>query len=140
MSTRIRPETSKKNPYYISKHRQYELKHFVMQYPEWEEKLRELRGIVRTPPTDSDKVNNGFVSDITGDTAVLRELYSRNIDMVVKAAEETHPMYGLIIAKNVICEQTYRDWSEGQMLSRDEYYRLYRKFFYILDKLRDSQI
>lgn len=139
MSTRIRPETSKKNPYYISKHRLYELKHFVMQYPEWEEKLRELRGIVRTPPTDSDKVNNGSVSDITGDTAVLRELYSRCIDMVIKAAEETHPMYGLIIAKNVICEQTYRDWSEGQVLSRDEYYRLYRKFFYILDKLRDSQ-
>lgn len=140
MSTRVRPETSKKNPYYISKHRQYELKHFVMQYPEWEEKLRELRGIVRTPPTDSDKVNNGSVSDITGDTAVLRELYSRNVNMVVKAAEQTHPMYGLIIVKNIICEQTYRDWSEGQMLSRDEYYRLYRKFFYILDKLRDSQI
>ena len=139
MSTRIRPETSKKNPYYISKHRQYELKHFVMQYPEWEEKLKELHWIVRTPPTDSDKVTNGSVSDITGDTAVLRELYSRNIDMVVKAAEETHPMYGLIIAKNIICEQTYRDWSEGQMLSRDEYYRLYRKFFYILDRLRDAR-
>ena len=140
MSTRIRPETSKKNPYYISKHRQYELKHFVMQYPEWEEKLKELDGLVKVPRTNADKVNLGSVSDKTGDTAVLRELYSRSIDMVVKAAEETHPMYGLIIAKNVICDQTYRDWSEGHMLSRDEYYRLYRKFFYILDKLRDSQI
>ena len=140
MSTRIRPETSKKNPYYISKHRQYELKHFVMQYPEWEGKLKELSGLVKVPCTDDDKIIPGSVSDKTGDTAVLRELYSRNIDMVIKAAEETHPRYGLIIAKNVICEQTYRDWSEGQMLSRDEYYRLYRKFFYILDKLRDSHI
>lgn len=140
MSTRIRPETSKKNPYYISKHRQYELQHFVMQYPEWEERIKELDGLVKVPRTDVDKVNLGSISDKTGDIAVLRELYSRNMDIVIKAADETDPMYGLIIAKNVICEQTYRDWSEGQMISRDEYYRLYRKFFYILDKLRDSQI
>lgn len=140
MPTRIRPEVSKRSEYYISKHRQYELKHFVMQYPEWEEKLKELDGLVKVPCTDADKIIKGSISDITGDTAVLRELYSRNIDMVIKAAEETHPMYGLIIAKNIICEQTYRDWSEGQMLSRDEYYRLYRKFFYILDKLRDAQV
>ena len=139
MSTRIRPETSKKNEYYISKHRQYELKHFVMQYPEWEERIKELDGLVKVPRTDVDKVDLGSISDKTGDTAVLRELYSRNIDMILKAAEETHPMYGLIIAKNVICERTYRDWSEGQMISRDEYYRLYRKFFYILDRLRDSR-
>ena len=35
MSTQIRPETSQKNPYWIPKHRYYELKHFVMQYPAW---------------------------------------------------------------------------------------------------------
>lgn len=30
-------ELSERNPYYISKHRYYELKHFCLQYPEWEE-------------------------------------------------------------------------------------------------------
>ena len=35
MSTQIRPEISQKNPYWIPKHRYYELKHFVMQYPAW---------------------------------------------------------------------------------------------------------
>ena len=139
MSTRIRPETSKKNPYYISKHRQYELKHFVMQYPEWEEKLKELDGLVKVPCTDADKINLGSVSDKTGDTAVLMELYSKNIDVVVKAAEETHPMFGILIVKNIICGVSYRDWSDGKYMSRDEYYKLYRKFYYILDKLRDSQ-
>lgn len=140
MSTRIRPETSKKNPYYISKHRQYELQHFVMQYPEWEEKLREISGLVKVPCTDADKVNPGSTSDITGDTAVLRQLYSRNIDIVVAAAEQTHPIFGIQIVKNIICGVSYCDWSDGKYMSRDEYYKLYRKFYYILDKLRDSQI
>lgn len=33
MSTLIRATISKSNPYYLNKHRYYELKHFVMQYP-----------------------------------------------------------------------------------------------------------
>ena len=139
MPTRIRPEVSKKSEYYISKHRQYELQHFIMQYPEWEEKLHEISGLVKVPCTDADKVNPGSISDITGDTAVLRQLYSRNIDIVVAAAEQTHPIFGVQIVKNIICGVSYCDWSDGKYMSRDEYYKLYRKFYYILDKLRDSQ-
>ena len=33
---------SKKNKYYISKHRYYELKHFCLQYNEWIEELKKL--------------------------------------------------------------------------------------------------
>ena len=39
MPTEIRPELSKKNKYWIPKHRYYELKHFVMQYPQWVEAI-----------------------------------------------------------------------------------------------------
>jgi hypothetical protein len=35
MGTTIRPELSEKNPYWIEKHRYYELKHFCLQYPIW---------------------------------------------------------------------------------------------------------
>ena len=35
MATEIRPELSEKNPYWIGKHRYYELKHFCLQYPIW---------------------------------------------------------------------------------------------------------
>lgn len=34
MGTVIRPETSKKNKYWIPRHRYHELKHFCLQYPE----------------------------------------------------------------------------------------------------------
>ena len=37
-------ELSERNPYYISKHRYYELKHFCLQYPEWEEAMALLNG------------------------------------------------------------------------------------------------
>ena len=40
MSTVIRPEISKKNLYWIPKHRYYELKHFCLQYPEWKKNYR----------------------------------------------------------------------------------------------------
>ena len=35
MGTTIRPELSEKNPYWIERHRYYELKHFCLQYPIW---------------------------------------------------------------------------------------------------------
>ena len=39
-----RAELSKKNPYYISKHRYYELKHFCRQYDEWKRALVRIDG------------------------------------------------------------------------------------------------
>ena len=36
-----RPELSKKSPYWIDKHRYYELKHFCLQYPLWKKELAE---------------------------------------------------------------------------------------------------
>lgn len=33
MRNDMRPELSQKNPYWIGKHRYYELKHFCLQYP-----------------------------------------------------------------------------------------------------------
>ena len=35
MGTTLRAELSEKNPYWIEKHRYYELKHFCLQYPIW---------------------------------------------------------------------------------------------------------
>ena len=42
MSTVIRNEISKKNRYYISKHRMLELKHFCLQYEEWRQEYVRL--------------------------------------------------------------------------------------------------
>ena len=49
MGTTIRPELSEKNPYWIEKHRYYELKHFCLQYPIWKKAYLALNGLAKRP-------------------------------------------------------------------------------------------
>ena len=52
MGTKIRPELSKKNKYWIPRHRYYELKHFCLQYPEWKEQYTNLSSVTTPKLTD----------------------------------------------------------------------------------------
>ncbi len=45
MATKIRSEISKKKMYWLPKHRQLELVHFCLQYPDWKMRLAILDGI-----------------------------------------------------------------------------------------------
>lgn len=47
MTTTIRPEISYSSKYHISKHRYYELKHFCLQYHEWQGDTKGYRRLVR---------------------------------------------------------------------------------------------
>lgn len=49
MGTVIRSEISKKNPYYINKHRYYELKHYCLQYYIWKEAADSLLELKEKP-------------------------------------------------------------------------------------------
>lgn len=134
--SKTRPEVSDKNKYYISKHRYYELKHFVQQYPEWVEKRKEISSLVKVAPTDADKIIPGEVSDPTGDAAEIELLYSLNMQIVDQAAKETDPVIGKIIMLNVMAGDSYDSGVANVPCCRETYYELYRKFFYILDKKR----
>lgn len=83
MSTAIRPEISQKNPYWIPKHRYYELKHFVMQYPAWVAARKGL-DFLHTP-TYCVRVKKD-AADPTMTGAELRAYYSDRIDMVDRAS------------------------------------------------------
>ena len=75
MSTTIRPELSEKNPYWIEKHRYYELKHFCLQYPIWK-KARAALSSLSQRPIDAVKLT-GSVGDPTAKCVEAREFYSR---------------------------------------------------------------
>lgn len=49
MGTTIRPELSEKNPYWIERHRYYELKHFCLQYPIWKKTYEAMNGLLGRP-------------------------------------------------------------------------------------------
>ena len=136
MGTNIRPEVSKKKEYWIPKHRYYELKHFVMQYPEWEEYLSDTNWFGQIPPTDVDKVQLGAVSDPTWQIVKRQMLYSNHLKLVETAADSTDGEYGKFILNRIISGDAYNEATDGVIISRSKYYELYRKFFYILDCLR----
>lgn len=136
MSTTIRANTSNKNPYHISKHRYYELKHFCLQYHEWESKLTELY----LQPKSVSIVEEKFDENIGHPTEILaieRVKLEKNLKEVEQAAIEADPdLYRYIfiaVTEGVSYEFLYT--KEDIPCSRETYYNRYRKFFYILDKV-----
>lgn len=135
MSTDIRAEISKENPYWISKHRYYELKHFCMQYPEWTRSLLAISeyrsGLMG--------VKGNQQADPTAAIASRRMALSRKIDILEEAAYQTDPVIGRYILKGVISGHSY-DVMKARIeipCCKDVYYHLYRRFFWLLDRARD---
>lgn len=137
MSTTIRPEISTKNPYWIHKHRYYELKHFCRQYPEWK-KLYANVDIYSRRKFDP-YVASSNISDPTAFAAMAKRYFSERIKMVEEAAKETDPIIGMYILKAVTEGYSYDTLRARYDIpcGKDAYYELYRKFFWILSASRN---
>ena len=133
-------ELSKKNPYWIERHRYLELKNFCLQYPDWCDKIRYL-----------DSLSNPYIDPIvfcrpTGNRSSVercseaREFYKSKIDMIQEAAEIAADDLSIYILSGVTTGDSYETVNARMDVPccREVYYDCYRKFFYILDKLRDN--
>lgn len=71
--------------------------------------------------------------------AETRAFYSERIEMVNKAAKEASSSSWIYILREVAKGHSYDIMSVKEILpcSKDEYYKCYRKFFYILSKYRN---
>ena len=132
MGTKIRAEISAKSPYWLPKHRYYELKHFCMQYPEWKRFYISADGW-------ADNVQHAF--DPTGETAVCRAYYGERLTMVEETVQEaTQDICGLdrALLKAVTEGLSYETLRVrgGVPCCRDTWYILYRRFFWLLDRAR----
>ena len=136
MSTTIRPEVSRKNPYWIEKHRYYELKHFCLQYPIWKKAKAALSGLSQRP---LDMVTSkGNFGNPTAKCAEAREFYSKRMELIEKAATETDAELGGYILKAVTEGISYEHLKARLEIPccKDVYYELYRRFFWILSRER----
>lgn len=124
MGTKVRAEISQKNKYWIDKHRHYELKHFCLQYPDWKKAYSDLHSAV-TPLSITKRVE-------------ARATYSKNIEMIEKAAREADPYLYDYIIKGVTegKSYTYMKTVLGIPCGKDMYYDRYRKFFWLLSESR----
>ena len=139
MATKIRPEISVKNKYWLDKHRHYELKHFCLQYKMWKKIYAELCDPNISISTIDRMPTDNSVSDPTAKRAMLKTYYSDRIELIERAAKAADPYLYEYILKAVteglsyICLKTTYDIPFG----KDLYYDRYRRFFWLLNKSRE---
>lgn len=139
MGTVIRSELSRKNPYWIEKHRYYELKHFCLQYPIWKQSYNSLGGLSSNPDALDMCRNKYHMSNPTERIAMIRSNYSNKMQMVERSAEEADKDIARYILLGVTTGLSYTTLRTKHNIPccKDVYYGLYRKFFWILSKKRN---
>lgn len=138
MATRIRPELSENNKYWISKHRYYELKHFCLQYPIWKSAYAAFNDH-SIPLSMIEKIpTSNMPGDPTGKRAIMRAYYKEKIDLIERIALETDRYLYEYILKAVTEELSY-NYLKARLdipCGRDMYYDRYRRFFWLLNEAR----
>ena len=139
MTTYIRPEISSKKKHWIPRHRQYELKHFCLQYPTWKELYLEFSD----PSIPLSMIERAPTSNMPGDPtekrALMRVYYAERMEMIERAAKDADLYLYEFLLKAVTegLSYTYLKARLNIPCSRDTYYDRYRRFFWLLDKTRD---
>ena len=138
MGTVIRAELSKKNPYWIERHRYYELKHFCLQYPAWKKAYNSLLGLSSRRDVDNVSRNKYQTSNPTEHSSMIRAMYAERMRLVEDAAEESDSdifnYLILAVTKGVSYENLKTMYDIP--CCREKYYESYRKFFWILNQKR----
>lgn len=140
MANDIRPEVSQKNPYWIGKHRYYELKHFCLQYPIWKKAYTALDGLSRRPGDLEVFVKSGqLTSDPTARCAISRAHFANRMEMVEQSAIEADPELYPYLLRGVTEGLSYDTLKMKYDIPccRDVYYAGYRRFFWLLSRRRD---
>lgn len=139
MGTEIRPELSEKNPYWIGKHRYYELKHFCLQYPIWKKAYAALDGLSKRPQDLEVFVKSGqLTSDPTARCAESRLFFADRMELVEQAAIDASPDLYPYILRAVTEGLSYNSLKMQYDIPccREVYYDCYRRFFWLLSRKR----
>lgn len=139
MTTSIRPEISKKNRYWIGKHRHYELKHFCLQYPEWRKIYEDINELGIYSPMFDKVGTNSSIADLTAKYAIRKAHYSKKIHLVENMANKADEELSYYILRAVTEGLSYAYLKTKLEIpcSRDTYYDRYRRFFWLLSESRD---
>ena len=122
---RMRTTISKKNPYWVPKHRFLELRHFSLQYKDW---VKELNDICLIP---SDP---GF--DPTGEIASRTAKLKSNIELVEKCCHDADAGIWRFIFLAVTEDYSYEHLRTALHIpcGKDYYFTRWRKYFWLLSQ------
>ena len=138
MATVIRPEVSKRNKYWIGKHRHYELKHFCLQYPEWKKEYDDYGGPSTSLYSLDNVRTNRSSLDPTAKNAIDRLCVSEKMHLIERTALETDEELRDYILKAVTEGLSYTTLKSKYDIpcGKDVYYDRYRRFFWLLNKAK----
>ena len=137
MGTDIRAEISKDNKYYISRHRFYELKHFCLQYPEWKARYVEFDSLARG---SAGEIRAKGISDPVVYATEHREKYLKLMETVEQTciAADSDIYQWLLRAVAYGVTFTTLKTKYDIPCGKDMFYDRYRKFFWLLDRIREK--
>jgi len=133
MTEIVKPEIHNCHPK-VKKHRLLELKHFCLQYPDWQKGYADFDGFFnRSEPirTHRDKAPG---ADYTARYAEARLRYLKRIQLVEEIVESTASELAPWLLKGVTEGLSYECLKTKHNIPccRDFYYKLYRYFFFRL--------
>ena len=137
MSTNIRPEISSRNPYSIEKEKYYELKHFCLQYPSWRKERTRLINQSRDYQLKEHVSQSNIANPTEAITLKISDL-SDKIELVENTAKEADCKIGQYVLLVVTGVATYQYLKTRMQIpfSRDAFYEVYRRFFWLLAQKR----
>lgn len=130
-------ELSERNKYYVNRFRYNELRFFCRQYDIWKAAYKGLSTLV-SQKLDGTIPAKDIVKPVEI-TAAAADDFLRKINMVEYSAELADPTLAKWIVKGVTEGLSYDIMNARETIPccRDDYYRAYRKFFWILSRKRD---
>lgn len=130
----VKAELSKRNKYYIPKHRYYELKHFCLQYPEWKKQylmegfkmeaglIQAKRNNPQNRPVEIASFSRGDILEKLDKVESCCRLADPALSKwLLLSVTEGVPFTRLKMIYDIPCE-------------RDMFYDRYRRFFWLLDR------
>ncbi len=137
MGHNVIPEISKKSKWYIPAYRFLELKYFCLQYPSWKREVEEISYALSSGKSVGKKQIE--FADPTGDLAVRLNNLNSKISLVGKIAKSSDSEIGDWILKGVTEGVSFVRLKTIYEIpcERDMYYDRFRKFFFLLDRLRE---
>ncbi|WP_443735181.1 hypothetical protein, partial [[Ruminococcus] lactaris] len=118
--------------------RYYELKHFCQQYPIWKQAYNSLGGLSSRQADLAMCSNKYNMSNPTERIAIIRSFYSERMGMIEKTAKETDLSLAEYIVIGVTEGMSYDLLRVNYNIPccKDIYYECYRRFFWLLNKVR----
>ena len=137
---KMKATISKKNKYWISKHRYYELAHFCRQYDEWKKNYAKLQG--------DFSYSHGVTVNTCEGKAIIKPVekcaermmyFTERMRIVEQSAIKASPELAKYIIRGATKGLSYDKMKATDNIPccREVYYEYYRRFFWHLSQIRE---